>query len=119
MFPRKSMSRMQQQQQPARGADPQQQSGSSEFQPKPAAQPREQQMGEGSYEATRDYQKRTDEYLKKADVAADAEAEAKYAASCAACAPSARAVAARPSRRARVARRARSRATRRRRAGRG
>jgi hypothetical protein len=74
MFPRKSMSRMQQQQQPARGADPQQQSGSSEFQPKPAAQPREQQMGEGSYEATRDYQKRTDEYLKKADVAADAEA---------------------------------------------
>ena len=74
MFPRKSMSRMQQQQQPARGADPQQQSGSSEFQPKPAAQPREQQMGEGSYEATRDYQKRTDEYLKKADVAGDAEA---------------------------------------------
>lgn len=74
MFPRKSMSRMQQQQQPARGADPQQQSGSSEFQPKPAAQPREQQMGEGSYDATRDYQKRTDEYLKKADVAADAEA---------------------------------------------
>ena len=74
MFPRKSMSRMQQQQQPARGADPQQQSGSSEFQPKPAAQPREQQMGEGSYEATRDYQKRTDEYLQKADVAADAEA---------------------------------------------
>ena len=74
MFPRKSMSRMQQQQQPARGAEPQQQSGSNEFQPKPAAQPREQQMGEGSYEATRDYQKRTDEYLKKADVAADAEA---------------------------------------------
>jgi hypothetical protein len=31
-------------------------------------------MGEGSYEATRDYQKNIKEYLKDADVGADAEA---------------------------------------------
>jgi hypothetical protein len=31
-------------------------------------------MGEGSYEATRDYQKNIKEYLKKADVEADAKA---------------------------------------------
>ena len=35
--------------------------------------PGTQQMGEGSYEGTRDYQQRTQEYLKKADVEADAE----------------------------------------------
>ena len=63
------------QQQPQRPGDPQQQqSGSGEFQPKPAAQKGgEQQMGEGSYEATRDYQKNIKEYLKDADVEADAE----------------------------------------------
>jgi len=33
-----------------------------------------QEMGEGSYEGTRDYNKRTAEYLKKADVEADARA---------------------------------------------
>jgi hypothetical protein len=33
-----------------------------------------QQMGEGSYEGTRDYNKRTADYLKKADVEADAKA---------------------------------------------
>ena len=33
-----------------------------------------QQMGEGSYEATRDYQKNIGDYLKRADVQADAEA---------------------------------------------
>lgn len=32
------------------------------------------QMGEGSYEATRDYQKSINTYLKNADVAADARA---------------------------------------------
>lgn len=32
-----------------------------------------QQMGEGSYEGSRDYQQRTQDYLKKADVEADAE----------------------------------------------
>src|SRR5688500_11159070 len=63
------------QQQPARDSDTQQQqSGSNDFQPKPAAQKKEQQMGEGSYEASRDYKQRTEEYLKKADVEADAEA---------------------------------------------
>lgn len=63
------------QQQPRRDSDPQQQqSGSSDFQPKPAAQQREQQMGEGSYEATRDYQKNIGDYLKDADVKADGEA---------------------------------------------
>ncbi|AMO23622.1 hypothetical protein GCM10027034_38310 [Ramlibacter solisilvae] len=33
-----------------------------------------QQMGEGSYEGTRDYNQRTADYLKKADVEADAKA---------------------------------------------
>jgi hypothetical protein len=33
-----------------------------------------QQMGEGSYEATRDYQKNIGEYLKRADVEKDAKA---------------------------------------------
>jgi hypothetical protein len=63
------------QQQPARDSDPgQQQSGSNEFQPKAAGQKGGQQMGEGSYEATRDYQKNIKEYLKDADVEKDAEA---------------------------------------------
>jgi hypothetical protein len=63
------------QQQPVRESDPQQQqSGSNEFQPKPAGQSGQQQMGEGSYEATRDYQKNIKDYLKDADVGADAEA---------------------------------------------
>jgi hypothetical protein len=50
----------------------QQQSGSNEFQPKPEATG--QQMGEGSYEGSRDYKQRTEEYLKKNDVQKDAEA---------------------------------------------
>jgi hypothetical protein len=80
MVPSKSVPRIFQQQQPQRPGDPQQQqSGSNEFQPKPAAQqgqqkPGDQQMGEGSYEATRDYQKNIKEYLKDADVEADAQA---------------------------------------------
>jgi len=37
----------------------------------PSAQ---QEMGEGSYEGTREYNKRTADYLKKADVEADAKA---------------------------------------------
>ncbi|MDB5871887.1 MAG: hypothetical protein JWQ07_1329 [Ramlibacter sp.] len=74
MVPNKSTPRILQQQ-PVRSSDPQQQqSGSSDFQPKPAAPKGEQQMGEGSYEGTRDYNNRTAEYLKKADVEADAEA---------------------------------------------
>jgi len=63
------------QQQPRRPGDPQQQqSGSNEFQPKPSAQQGDQEMGEGSYEGTREYNRRTQEYLKKADVERDAEA---------------------------------------------
>jgi hypothetical protein len=62
------------QQQPERDTDlEQQQSGSSDFQPKPGAQSGQQEVGEGSYEATRDYQKNIKDYLKKADVDADAE----------------------------------------------
>lgn len=64
-------------QQPTEGeTDPdQQRSGSSDVQPKPGAQSGgKQEMGEGSYEATRDYQKNIGEYLKKADVERDAEA---------------------------------------------
>lgn len=62
------------QQQPPRHSDPQQQqAGSSDFQPKPAAA-KPQQMGEGSYEGSADYKQRTEEYLKKADVERDAAA---------------------------------------------
>jgi hypothetical protein len=75
-----------QQQPPRRDSDQQQQqAGTTDFQPK-GAQPRtseqagggkqvhQQQMGEGSYEATRDYQKDIGEYLENADVEADAKA---------------------------------------------
>ncbi len=63
------------QQQPERDSDQeQQQSGSSDFQPKAAAEKGDKQMGEGSYEATRDYQKDIEEYLKNADYEADAKA---------------------------------------------
>lgn len=61
------------QQQPARDSDEQQQqSGSNEQPPKAAGQKGD--IGEGSYEATRDYQKNIKEYLKDADVQKDAEA---------------------------------------------
>jgi hypothetical protein len=72
------------QQQPQRGGDQQQhqqQSGTSDFQPKASGeqgqqgQPQgQQQMGEGSYEGSRDYKERTEEYLKKGQVEKDAEA---------------------------------------------
>ena len=62
------------QQQLPRHSDPQQQqAGSSDFQPKPVTG-KPEQMGEGSYEGSRDYKQRTEEYLKKASVEADAEA---------------------------------------------
>jgi hypothetical protein len=63
------------QQQPARETDAQQQeSGSDDLQPEATgASGDRQQMGEGSYEATRDYQKNIKEYMKKADVEADAQ----------------------------------------------
>jgi hypothetical protein len=66
------------QQQPQRETDPQQQrAGSTDFQSRGQAQGQQdgsQVEGEGSYTATRDYQKNIKEYLDKADVAADAEA---------------------------------------------
>jgi hypothetical protein len=73
MPPNNSVPRILQQQPPRPGDPQQQQSGSNEFQPKPQANHGEQQMGEGSYEATRDYEQRIEEYLKKADVEAGAE----------------------------------------------
>jgi hypothetical protein len=62
------------QQQPPRHSDPQQQqAGSSDFQPQ-AGSGKQQQMGEGSYEGSADYKKRTEDYLKKNNVEADAAA---------------------------------------------
>jgi hypothetical protein len=61
------------QQQPERDSDHEQrQSGSRDFQPKAAGEKGDKQMGEGSYEATRDYQKDIEEYLKNNDYEADA-----------------------------------------------
>ncbi|WP_332814094.1 hypothetical protein [Ramlibacter sp.] len=51
----------------------QQQGQPEDPQPSSGGRPR-QQMGEGSYEGTRDYNQRTDQYLKSHDVKADAEA---------------------------------------------
>lgn len=65
----KSVPRILQQQQPRDSDTEQQQQGSTEFQSKPGAQVE----GEGSYTATRDYQKDIGDYLEKADVQADAE----------------------------------------------
>jgi hypothetical protein len=72
MSPDKSVPRILQQQ-PEGESDPQQQqSGSSDS--RPQAADGKQQMGEGSYEGTRDYQKNIGEYLERADVDKDAEA---------------------------------------------
>ena len=61
------------QQQPTRDSDPQQQrSGATDFQQGGQAQG-SQVEGEGSYTATRDYQKNIKDYLETADVASDAE----------------------------------------------
>jgi hypothetical protein len=61
------------QQQPQRESDPQQQrAGDTDFQSRPDAQGG-QVEGEGSYSATRNYQKDIKEYLDKADVKSDAE----------------------------------------------
>ena len=65
------------QQQPQRESDPQQQrSGATDFQSqdKASAADGSQVEGEGSYSATRNYQKNIKDYLQKADVEADAEA---------------------------------------------
>jgi hypothetical protein len=69
------------QQQPARESDPQQQrAGATDFQSRSQQQQSQSQsqggqpqMGEGSYEGTRDYQKNIKDYLDKADVQSDAE----------------------------------------------
>ncbi len=62
------------QQQPERDSDPQQQqqSGRSDGQ-QSGGQAQSQVEGEGSYTATRDYQKNIKDYLDQADVQADAE----------------------------------------------
>ena len=66
------------QQQPQRESDAQQQrSGSTDFQSRDREERGEAQgkiEGEGSYSATREYQKNIKDYLQKADVEADAEA---------------------------------------------
>lgn len=66
------------QQQPQRESDPQQQqSGATDFQSRGQAQQGQADgkvEGEGSYSATRDYQKNIKDYLEKADVDADAKA---------------------------------------------
>lgn len=66
----------QQQPKPDRVAEQQQAAGSREFQPADQAQPQAQGQveGEGSYTASREYQKDIQDYLKKADVQADAKA---------------------------------------------
>jgi hypothetical protein len=62
------------QQQPQRESDPQQQrAGATDFQSRPEAEG-SQVEGEGSYSATRNYQKDIKQYLEKADVGSDAEA---------------------------------------------
>jgi hypothetical protein len=79
---RTTMNRQQQQQSSFdRVAREQQMSGSNDFQnqQQPGAKPsaasgKQQQMGEGSYEGTRDYNQRTADYLKTHDVKKDAEA---------------------------------------------
>jgi hypothetical protein len=59
------------QQQPQRDSDPQQQrAGATDFQPREDSQVE----GEGSYSATRNYQKNIKDYLDEADVERDAEA---------------------------------------------
>jgi hypothetical protein len=68
------------QQQPSRHSDPQQQqAGSSDFQPG-ANGGKQQQMGEGSYEGSRDYKERTEDYLKKGSVDKDAAAAQPHSA---------------------------------------
>ena len=61
------------QQQPPRESDPQQQrAGGTEFQQRPQGQ-QDGVEGEGSYTATRDYQKNIQDYMENADIAKNAE----------------------------------------------
>jgi hypothetical protein len=77
MEPDSKVPRILQQQQPERDSDPeqhdQQQQGSTDFQSRPEGQAESQVEGEGSYSATRGYQKDIKDYLDKADVQGDAE----------------------------------------------
>lgn len=62
------------QQQPQRETDPQQQrAGATDFQSRGEAEGG-QVEGEGSYTASRDYQKNIENYMDKADIEADADA---------------------------------------------
>jgi hypothetical protein len=74
------MFRRTQQQQPPRDriAMRQQMSGSNDFQAQPqpgqaGGDDKPRQVGEGSYQGTRDYEKSVERYLEQADVNADAE----------------------------------------------
>jgi hypothetical protein len=74
---KKSVPRILQQHASREGDDAarQQPDGASQTRPEADAGGKpQQQMGEGSYEATRDYQKKIGEYMDKADVESDAEA---------------------------------------------
>jgi hypothetical protein len=71
MTPSKPVPRILQQPMPD---EDQQQPGSNQSDAEQAAPEGQQQMGEGSYEATRDYQRNIKDYLKKADIEADAQA---------------------------------------------
>jgi hypothetical protein len=63
------------QQQPRRDSDPQQQrAGETDFQSSRGEAEGGKVEGEGSYSASRDYQKNIKEYLDKADVQSDADA---------------------------------------------
>ena len=74
MSSEKPVPRILQQSEPGAEQRPEQ-AGSSDAGSRPGAQSGGQQdIGEGSYEATRDYQKNIGEYLKKGDVEKDAQA---------------------------------------------
>jgi hypothetical protein len=60
--------------QPEPDQDQQQQPHSNQSDAEQPAPEGQQQMGEGSYEATRDYQQNIKDYLKNADIEADAQA---------------------------------------------
>lgn len=75
MVPSNSVPRILQQQDPSDSDPGQQPSDSKEGQPRAdESGSGRRDIGEGSYEATRDYQKNIKEYLKKGDVRKDAEA---------------------------------------------
>lgn len=72
-----SQSRLQQQPQRIMDRQQQQSSGTPEFQPRAQQQgggDKPSQMGEGSYEGSRDYQNNIESYLKTANVSSDAKA---------------------------------------------